>query len=125
MRRLFALPAALVAASVAWGQNVSDVAATRHNLSVSGTGTVTASTETQVCVFCHTPHGATNAPGAPLWNRQLSGQTYTTYTSSSLDAETIAGQNPMDRRHFGGRAEFRLRQFRAIRPLPGPTFQVK
>jgi len=70
----------------------SNVAASKHNLSISGPGPVTASTESQVCVFCHTPHGATLSPGAPLWNRQLSNQTYTTYTSSSLDAETIAGQ---------------------------------
>lgn len=71
---------------------VSDIANTKHNLSVTGTGAVTATTEDQVCVFCHTPHGATNFPGSPLWNRQLSNQTYTVYTSSSLDAEDIMGQ---------------------------------
>ena len=73
-------------------QTTNDVANTPHNLSVDGPGTVTATNETQICVFCHTPHGATNSPGAPLWNRALSGATYTTYSSSSLDAETIAGQ---------------------------------
>jgi hypothetical protein len=77
---------------VAHAQSTSDVASTPHNLSVDGPGTAKATSETQVCVFCHTPHGATNSPGAPLWNRALSGQTYTTYSSSSLDAETIAGQ---------------------------------
>ena len=71
---------------------VSDVANTKHNLSASGPGTVTATAEDQVCVFCHTPHGASNFPGSPLWNRQLSNQTYTVYTSSSLDAEDIMGQ---------------------------------
>ncbi|MDH5308438.1 MAG: hypothetical protein OEY08_00630 [Gammaproteobacteria bacterium] len=91
MRRPALVLLAALGVCAAHAQNVSDVAATRHNLSASGTGNVSASTETQVCVFCHTPHAATNAPGAPLWNRQLSGQTYTTYTSSSLDAETIAG----------------------------------
>jgi len=70
----------------------SNVAASKHNLSISGPGPVAASSESQVCVFCHTPHGATLSPGAPLWNRQLSDQTYTTYTSSSLDAETITGR---------------------------------
>ena len=72
-------------------QTGANVAQSKHNLSVTGPGSVT-SDESQVCVFCHTPHGATNSPGAPLWNRQLSNQTYVTYTSSSLDAETIAGQ---------------------------------
>jgi len=70
----------------------SNVADSKHNLSISGPGPVAAGSESQVCVFCHTPHGATLSPGAPLWNRQLSTETYTTYTSSSLDAETIAGQ---------------------------------
>jgi len=76
----------------ATGQAQSDVVNTPHNLSAQGPGSVTASSETQVCVFCHTPHGATNAPSAPLWNREFSVQTYTVYTSSSLDAETIGGQ---------------------------------
>ena len=78
--------------SVIHAQAQSDVANTPHNLSTAGPGNVVASTESQLCVFCHTPHGATNAPASPLWNRQLSSQTYTVYTSSSLDAETIGGQ---------------------------------
>jgi hypothetical protein len=73
-------------------QGQSDVASTPHNLSTASPGNVVASTESQLCVFCHTPHGATNAPASPLWNRALSSQTYTVYTSSSLDAETIGGQ---------------------------------
>ena len=77
---------------VAHAQSTSDIASTPHNMSIGGPGAVTATSESQICVFCHTPHGATNAPGAPLWNRTLSTETYTTYSSSSLDAETIAGQ---------------------------------
>ena len=69
---------------------VSDVRNTKHNLSVTGPGPVRAVTENQVCVFCHTPHGAENVPAAPLWNRQLSGATYTPYTSNSIDADDIA-----------------------------------
>jgi len=79
-------------AAAAFAQTGANVANSKHNLSATGTGPVTTSDDDQVCVFCHTPHGATIEPGAPLWNRQLSTQTYTTYTSSSLDAETIAGQ---------------------------------
>lgn len=70
----------------AHAERVSDVASTRHNLSTSGPGPVKATAESQICVFCHTPHGAETVPGAPLWNRQLSGQTYTTYLSSSIQA---------------------------------------
>ena len=86
----FILSLGLVMPGVA--QRTSDISNTKHNLSTSGPGTTVSTTESEICVFCHTPHGATNAPGAPLWNRQLSNQTYTTYTSSSLDAEIIAGQ---------------------------------
>jgi hypothetical protein len=80
----------VTAASAA--ERISDIGATPHNLSVSSPGTVTAVTQDQMCVFCHTPHGAANNPGTPLWNRQLLNQTYTVYTSSSLDAEDIMGQ---------------------------------
>jgi hypothetical protein len=89
---LAAASAALAITSIALAQTGGDVASTKHNLSVAGPGTVVSTDQNQVCVFCHTPHGATNLPGAPLWNRDLSTQTYTTYTSSSLDAEIIAGQ---------------------------------
>ena len=74
-----------------WSARESNVRQTKHNLSSSGPATLKATTETQVCVFCHTPHGAT--PGVtPLWNRQLSTQTYTPYTSATLDANVIEGQ---------------------------------
>ena len=57
---------------------------TVHNLSATSTGTYKASTESQICVFCHAPHNAN--PAAPLWNHELSGQTYTPYSSSSAAA---------------------------------------
>lgn len=70
---------------------ISDIANTKHNLSSSGPGTVKATSESQICVFCHTPHKANAAAQAPLWNRELSGATYTElYTSESLDAITAA-----------------------------------
>lgn len=67
-------------------QKIPDVRNTKHNLSVTGPGPVKAQSETQVCVFCHTPHAAENIPGAPLWNRRQSGATYTPYISSSIEA---------------------------------------
>ncbi len=59
----------------------AQVANTPHNLSVSGPGAIRASTETEVCVFCHTPHTA--QPQAPLWNRRTPAATYVPYTSST------------------------------------------
>lgn len=84
---------------------ISDVSNTAHNLSVtwggsgSDTRSVTATAESQICVFCHTPHGATMAPQAPLWNRLLAGDdgytpTYQMYDSASMDASRIEGGPP-------------------------------
>ncbi len=119
------LCAALLISQTSFGARVSDVRATVHNLSNAAAGTVTPTGTVptrnvysnatssggtdQVCVFCHTPHGASlkdlngsdlgNASWKPaLWNRKIPrGSTYTGYTSatsSSLDAATIqAGFN--------------------------------
>jgi predicted CXXCH cytochrome family protein len=62
----------------------SSIVNSKHNLSASGPGTVKATTEPEVCIFCHTPHNAT--PVQPLWNRNLSLSGYKTYTSNSLQA---------------------------------------
>jgi hypothetical protein len=71
---------------------VEDIVNTKHNLSTSGPGTLKATTESRVCVFCHTPHASTIAPNAPLWNRTLSTATYTEYSSDSFDGAATIGQ---------------------------------
>src|SRR6185369_5714853 len=83
---LLAALSALIAVRPVDAAKIADISNTKHNLSVTGPGTVKATSETQICVFCHTPHSAENIPAAPLWNRKLSGATYTPYTSSSIDA---------------------------------------
>ncbi len=60
----------------------------KHNLSISGPGEVKAVTESEICIFCHTPHKASSQ--APLWNRYDSGQIYIPYASSTLNA--VVGQ---------------------------------
>lgn len=82
--------AAMLGSGAAW----AGIANTKHNLSSGGTGTVHttgAGTSTdEICVFCHTPHGADTSAAVPLWNKKLpdSGG-YTTY--SSLNSSTIDG----------------------------------
>jgi len=56
---------------------------TPHNLSVSGTGNIKATTETEICVFCHTPHHAQE--GRPLWNRTMPTTSYTLYNSEFIE----------------------------------------
>ncbi|MFH0867645.1 MAG: cytochrome c3 family protein [Bacteroidota bacterium] len=64
--------------------DAQSIVTTKHNLSVSGTGDVKATTESEICIFCHTPHNSN--PAAPLWNRADQGVVYTLYSSSTLQA---------------------------------------
>lgn len=64
--------------------NAQSIVTTKHNLSISSPGTVKATSENEICIFCHTPHNST--PKAPLWNRNVNGEAYTLYTSSTLNA---------------------------------------
>jgi predicted CXXCH cytochrome family protein len=56
----------------------------KHNLSVNGPGGMRSSGETEICLFCHTPHTA--LPRSPLWNRRDPGVTYTLYKSATMQA---------------------------------------
>ncbi|MBE0602728.1 MAG: cytochrome c3 family protein [Deltaproteobacteria bacterium] len=84
------LPAAfLLAVSLAAAPSFGEsIVSSKHNLSVSGPGTVKAGVETQVCVFCHTPHRGSSE--APLWNRYSSGAVYIPYFSTT--AKSRPGQ---------------------------------
>lgn len=55
---------------------------TKHNLSTSGPGNIKASQESEICIFCHTPHNS--KPNSPLWNRSQTGQSYTPYSSTTV-----------------------------------------
>lgn len=93
------LGAGLVATTAGWVE-AQGILSTKHNLSpVFGTGgTVTRSVfattqtdtagnaNTEVCVYCHTPHGADTTVSAPLWNRAVNSTGYTMYNSPTLDA---------------------------------------
>lgn len=72
MRSLLKL---LVAVAVAVPAIASaQIANTKHNLSAGApaTNTVRATTETQICKFCHAPHGVGAANQVLLWNRAAS-----------------------------------------------------
>jgi predicted CXXCH cytochrome family protein len=77
------------------GTALAGVAATKHNLSTShaATGqTVYSSDNTEICVFCHTPHDAIKNNAITLWNHTLSTVTnYGVYTSPTFDAGGVGG----------------------------------
>lgn len=59
----------------------------RHNLSTSGKGEIRSTTETRVCIFCHSSHNASSE--GPLWNHvTTSPGKFNTYTRSTLDSKT-------------------------------------
>jgi predicted CXXCH cytochrome family protein len=60
----------------------ANIASSKHNLSAAGTGTVKATSETELCVFCHIPHNAN--PAVPLWNHTVTTAAYTMYSSDYL-----------------------------------------
>ncbi|MDA8428952.1 MAG: hypothetical protein M0T70_06820 [Geobacteraceae bacterium] len=80
---------------VSWGGvcRAAGVKGTPHDLSASSPTTgPKATAETQLCVFCHTPHGASQE--RDLWNHQLSAVTQYTLPSSPTQLSTPT--NPPD-----------------------------
>ncbi|PYQ73170.1 MAG: hypothetical protein DMG01_23025, partial [Acidobacteria bacterium] len=52
------LAAAIALESTARAQVPVSSPSNKHNLSVSGTGTVRSTGTTEICIFCHAPHNA-------------------------------------------------------------------
>ncbi len=83
VRRAVAGIALLLAAAVV-ARGDDRVSNSRHDLSTFGPGPIRATSESEVCIFCHTPHNA--SPAAPLWNRYNPQTHYRIYQSSTTDA---------------------------------------
>ena len=70
-----------------------NISTSRHNLTQSFLGATAVIMDTarnnygEVCVYCHTPHGANTTISAPLWNRTKPQSTYKTY--NQLGTSTI------------------------------------
>jgi predicted CXXCH cytochrome family protein len=56
------------------------IVGTAHDLSGNGWGT------DQICVYCHTPHNAKSPQLVPLWNHAATAESFTLYSSSTLNA---------------------------------------
>ena len=86
-------------ACLAWGLLLQSahaqtgIATTKHNLGSTGAaGQNKVSDTAEICVVCHTPHGAASAD-APLWNKRLpNGGGYSVYdtgNSSTIDGQVL------------------------------------
>jgi predicted CXXCH cytochrome family protein len=88
--------ALLAAGTLAVAPAQAGISTTKHNLGSNGTGVNKLQAQagsTEICVFCHTPHGADTNASVPLWNKKLTpGAAYLTYNSlgtSSLDGNVL------------------------------------
>lgn len=91
-------------AANAWGASVftnqGSIVNTRHNLSQSSAPSVQSAMDgsrndyREVCVYCHTPHGANQAATAPLWNRTLKNTTFNTYNQLGTSTLTQTVRQP-------------------------------
>jgi predicted CXXCH cytochrome family protein len=70
-------------------QAYAGVKTTKHNLSATSPGTIKAVSETGICVFCHTPHGASVPGDAPIWNHTLSTANYTVPSNAQPEWVTM------------------------------------
>jgi mono/diheme cytochrome c family protein len=103
--------ASLLAAAAAWAagdlptkfSNRGSIGNTRHNLTqrqTSGDGPSGQNMDPyrndygEVCVYCHTPHGANANVTLPLWNRTIKATTYTTYASLGTTSLTQTVTQP-------------------------------
>jgi predicted CXXCH cytochrome family protein len=79
--------AALLWAGVASAQGITG---TDHDFSAEGWNTTG-----EICIVCHTPHDSdpTVAAEAPLWNHALTTETFTLYSSTSLQGTVSATLN--------------------------------
>jgi predicted CXXCH cytochrome family protein len=74
-------------ASLGAAPALAAVAGSAHDLSITGTGVngFRSTNQTEICIFCHTPHSALKNDNIPLWNKALSTEaTYGSYTSPTF-----------------------------------------
>jgi len=88
-KRLVGLLTVAVTGLFLSGVASADITSSAHDL-----GTVLSIPETQICIVCHSPHENQNAEGNLLWNHDPTVQTFTPYTSPTLDGGPSVGPGP-------------------------------
>lgn len=76
--------AALLSAVVGGQAGAQGIDGSPHDLA-TGTGD-----NNEICVYCHTPHGARTDIEAPLWNKPSTTSTYTSYDNTTIDGQVLA-----------------------------------
>jgi predicted CXXCH cytochrome family protein len=83
---MIAIVSVLMVAQIA---KAATIVGTAHDLSSGHADSAFKGGSDSVCIYCHTPHGAT-AASAPLWSRSTNSTNYTPYSSLTLNATALA-----------------------------------
>jgi predicted CXXCH cytochrome family protein len=89
IKRVWMAGLVLALTGVFSGGAMAGISLTKHNLSTSkpASATIYSSDQTEICIFCHTPHDAIKNANIPLWNHKLSTTaSYGVYTSPTMTA---------------------------------------
>lgn len=79
--------------------NTNSILNTRHNLTVSFNSfqaimNTARNDYVEVCVYCHTPHGANQQVDAPLWNHTISTSQYQVYDKPTTLNQNVSNPGP-------------------------------
>lgn len=111
IKKIVSVFAMLVVLGLAWADvdlptkftNQGSIGNTRHNMTqrqASGGGPAGVIMDPyrndyeEVCVYCHTPHGANSSVTLPLWNRTIKATTYQIYNELGTSSLTQAVVQP-------------------------------
>ncbi|MFQ5564146.1 MAG: cytochrome c3 family protein [Parvularculaceae bacterium] len=84
LSRLAFLPAGFFLLTIPGATLAQGISGSAHDLA-TGVGD-----NNEICVYCHTPHGARTDIEAPLWNKPAGTASYTTYDSTTIDGDVLA-----------------------------------
>jgi len=78
--------------------SIGGIASTRHNLTMSYSANSVVMDQFrndyyEICVYCHTPHGANSTAAAPLWNRTVTAREYVLYKQDNSHANEPTGMD--------------------------------
>ncbi|MBF0379749.1 MAG: cytochrome c3 family protein [Magnetococcales bacterium] len=88
-----ALAIVCVAALMGTKSALAGVAGSKHDLGSGGAAQAQSTLTTEVCVFCHTPHGSEASAKAPLWNKTLTTTDFSSNRYDGAQSTTIDGAN--------------------------------
>ena len=91
---IWIVPCWLIFLSASLAGGSGSVVNSLHNLSRSGPGEIKATSETRVCIFCHSSHNAST--DGPLWNHKTTQPgKFRTYSRATLEEYRCADSRPI------------------------------